>query len=228
MAASHNEMPLNVLPPMVVALVLALGAVEAILQAAGAGYLGGATGIGWRQGAVEDFGFNATVLQQMLDRGGMEIDVIWRFVTYAFVHANAMHAIFSIVFLLALGKVVGEHFGNLAVAIVFLLATVLGALVFYLATSSPIWLIGAMPGAYGMIGAYSFTLWLGLGQQGQNQLRAFRLVGLMMGVQLLFGLFFGGGQDWVANLAGFFSGFALSFVLVPGGWGRVMARLRQR
>ncbi|MEY4697689.1 MAG: hypothetical protein RIT14_2117, partial [Pseudomonadota bacterium] len=39
---------------------------------------------------------------------------------------------------------------------------------------------------------------------------------------------FGGGYEWVADLAGFATGFALSFVVSPGGWRRVVAKLRQR
>ena len=41
-------------------------------------------------------------------------------------------------------------------------------------------------------------------------------------------LLFGGGWDWVAEVAGFATGFLLSFVVSPGGWGHVMARLRRR
>ena len=49
-----------------------------------------------------------------------------------------------------------------------------------------------------------------------------------MGIQLVFGLLFGGGQDWVADLAGFVAGFGLSFLVSPGGRARVVDRLRQR
>ena len=42
------------------------------------------------------------------------------------------------------------------------------------------------------------------------------------------GLIFGGGLDWVADLVGFVAGFGLSFLVSPGGWARVMNKLRQR
>jgi membrane associated rhomboid family serine protease len=38
----------------------------------------------------------------------------------------------------------------------------------------------------------------------------------------------GGGLEWVADLAGFATGFILSFAVSPGGWGRVRDKLRQR
>ncbi len=49
-----------------------------------------------------------------------------RFVTYAFVHGSFTHAIFAGVLLLALGKFVGEVLGEVAVLVVFLVATVGG------------------------------------------------------------------------------------------------------
>ena len=45
---------------------------------------------------------------------------------------------------------------------------------------------------------------------------------------LLFGLLFGGRNDWLADLAGFASGFGLSFLVVPGGWSRLREVLRRR
>lgn len=51
---------------------------------------------------------------------------------------------------------------------------------------------------------------------------------MLLGIQLLFGLFFGGGYEWVADLAGFATGFLLSFAVSPGGWARVKEKLRRR
>lgn len=79
-----------------------------------------------------------------------------------------------------------------------------------------------------MIGGFTFLLWVKLAQTGGPQSRAFTLIGFLMGIQLVFGLLFGGGQDWVADLAGFVAGFGLSFLVSPGGWARVVDRLRQR
>ena len=60
-----------------------------------------------------------------------------------------------------------------------------------------------------------------------NQFRAFTLIGFLMGIQLIFALFFDVSKDWVADLAGFATGFMLSFLLVPGGWAKILAKLRQ-
>jgi membrane associated rhomboid family serine protease len=45
---------------------------------------------------------------------------------------------------------------------------------------------------------------------------------------LLFGLLFGVGWYWVAELAGFAAGFLLSFVVSPGGIARLRDQIRQR
>jgi len=56
----------------------------------------------------------------------------------------------------------------------------------------------------------------------------FTMIGFLLAFQLVFGVLFGGGWDWVADIAGFAAGFFLSFVVSPGGFGRVADRLRQR
>ena len=65
-----------------------------------------------------------------------------------------------------------------------------------------------------------------LGQQGAPQIRAFTLIGFLLFIQLVFGLLFGSGQDWVAEVAGFATGFLMSFLVSPGGWSRALARLK--
>ena len=49
-----------------------------------------------------------------------------------------------------------------------------------------------------------------------------------MGIQLVFGLLFGGSNAWVADLAGFAAGFGLSFFLAPGGWAKLREKLRHK
>jgi membrane associated rhomboid family serine protease len=135
--------------------------------------------------------------------------------------------VFAIVFILALGKMVGEIFRAWAVLAVFFGSSIFGAIMYTVLVPNPIPLVGAFPGAYGLIGAYSFLLWVTLGARGLNQAGAFTLIGFLMGLQLLFGALFGGSPDWVAELFGFVAGFALSFVVSPGGWSRLMAKMRR-
>ena len=147
-----------------------------------------------------------------------------RLVTYPFVHVNFTHALFVVVILLAMGKMVGEVFRWWAVLVVFFAAAIVGALAYTRCPALQAPLIGGYPPVYGLIGAFTFLLWVNLAAVGANKYRAFTLIGFLLGIQLLFGLVFGGGWDWVADLAGFATGFLLSFVVSPGGWARVRAQ----
>ncbi len=223
-----NAAPLNPLPPVVWLLALPIIAMEVVLSAAGAGLVGGADGIGWRAQAWERFAFAPDYMRAKMALGDWSGDVLMRPFTYPFVHLNATHAIFVIVFLLALGKMVGEVFRWWAVLLVFFGAGLAGAAAYTAIPSIHAPLIGGYPPVYGLIGAFTFLLWSRLAGTGTSQYRAFTLIGALMAIQLVFSVVFGGGWDWVAELAGFIAGFALSFLVSPGGWGQVLARMRSR
>jgi hypothetical protein len=44
---------------------------------------------------------------------------------------------------------------------------------------------------------------------------------------LLFALFTDGNNDWVADVAGFVTGFSVSIVVIPGGWAKIRDKLRR-
>jgi membrane associated rhomboid family serine protease len=164
----------------------------------------------------------------MIEQGIYPPDQLVRIVTYPLVHANFTHALFVVVILLAIGKMVGEVFRWWAVLVVFFGAAIAGALAYTMVPGLIAPLIGGYPPVYGLIGGFTFLLWVNLAAVGANRYRAFTLIGVLLGLQLLFGLVFGGGWQWVADLAGFAAGFVLSFIVSPGGWARVREKLRQR
>lgn len=217
----------NPLPTAVIVIASVIFGVEVMFNLAERGLLGGTGGIGWRQAAVRDWAFFGEALDWMLQNRRFPPELLARFVTYPLIHLGFTHMLFAVVFVLAMGKLVGETLGEAAVWILFFVPSMVGALVYGLALDAPFPLVGGYPGAYGLIGGYTFVLWLQLGMLKQRQIAAFRLIGLLMGVQLLFGLLFGGTADWVADVAGFATGFAVSGLLVPGGWGAIRARLRR-
>lgn len=228
MKSSHEESPFNALPPIVVALALLILGVEVMLQAGARGFVGGPGAVGWRLEAIQTYAFSGTILGWMIETGHWPLEHLVRFFTYAFVHASFTHTLMVLVFLLALGKMVGEVFGTLAVLIVFFGSAIVGALAYGLILNDPQPLYGGYPAVYGLIGSYTFMLWVSLTGTGNTQYKAFTLIGFLLGIQLVFGLLFGGSNDWVADVFGFGTGFFLSFVLVPGAWGRFMDKMRQR
>ncbi len=228
MEHDHNAPPVNPLPPVIVALSLAIFAVELVFQAGAAGLAGGPGAIGWRNEALQDYGFYEPLFDWMVQNRVLRWEYAYRFFTYPFVHGSFTQMVFALVFILALGKMVGEVFSPLAVLVIFFAASFAGALAYGLAWDTRIMLYGAFPPAYGFIGAFTWMLWKSLAGRAESRLSAFRLIGFLMGLQLLWGLVFGSSGLWVADLAGFATGFALSFLLAPGGWQRLVARMRQR
>jgi len=51
---------------------------------------------------------------------------------------------------------------------------------------------------------------------------------MLLGIQILFAFLQGDWGSVVSDLSGFVTGFALSFVLIPGGWALLLQRLRKR
>lgn len=225
---SQNNSPFNVLPPVVVALFLVMMGTEIVFSLGARGFIGGPQAVGWRLDAVQTYAFSAPIFQWMLENGQWPFEHLMRFVTYAFVHGSFMQAVFAGVMLLALGNMVGRVFSQWATLAVFLAGAIAGAVVYGLFADTRVALVGAFPGVYALIGAYSFILWVGLGATGANQFQAFRLIGILLALQLVFALLFGGQPDWVADVSGFVAGFALSFVVSPGGFRRIRERMRHK
>ena len=227
MTPSNPNNAVNPLPPVVVALFLILLAIELYFQAGSNGLAGGPSAVGWRLTALQRYGFSGEILRWMWDTGQWPAEHLIRFVSYPFIHLSFTQTIFAGVMMLAMGKMVAEVFGPVAFLAVYFVSAIVGALVFTVLTDGALPLIGSFPSVYGLIGAFTWLLWRKMSLVGENQFRAFTLIGFLMGIQLIFALFFGVSKDWVADLAGFATGFLLSFRLVPGGWAKLLAKLRQ-
>ncbi len=233
----HNIAPINPLPGIVWLLVLPMIAVELGLSLGEMGAVGGPHAVGWRVAVMEGYGFFPDYWRQQAQARAFDFELIRRFFTYSFVHGAAVDAMFGVVLTLAVGKFVAEVFKAWAVAVVFLGAAAAGALVYgAVVASQP--LFGAFPGLYGLIGALSYILLYGL---GQTPGRAFALIGGLLAIQLIFAVVFtllpmvfpsmgdgGVSWTWLADLTGFATGFGLSFLVSPGGFARLRARMLQR
>lgn len=229
--SSHHASPFNALPPVIVVLSLAMLAVEVVLGLADAGMIGGPQGIGWRQRAFADYSLWKPVMMPALEAGVYPLDVLWRFVTYSFINSDFTGMIFPVVILLAVGKFVGEAYSTPALFATWLLSAIGAGLVFLLVQprTSMVPLAGGMPATYGLIGALTFLLWQQARWQGQPPVKAFRLIGMLTGFQLLVLAAFGGSWTYVvAELSGFAIGFALGFVLAPGRWQALLRQIRGR
>ncbi len=228
MSSNPDVSPVNPLPPVIVALAGAMFLIELAFNLGARGLIGGPQAVGWRIAMMQEYAPSGLLIDRMIEAGRYPPEILLRFVTYPFLHVNFTHMLFAVVILLAMGKFVGEVFRWWALLLVFFASAIVGAVVYGLFVDSRVALVGAYPGDYGLIGAFTFLLWVNLAAQGANKYRAFTLIGFLLFIKLVFGLLFGGGQDWIADLAGFATGFGLSFVVSPGGFSRALAQIRQR
>jgi rhomboid protease GluP len=207
-----NTSPFQRLPPLIVVLACAILGIEAIFQLGARGIIGGAGAVGWRLQAVMAIGFFDALFDHMLVTRSPSPDGLMRFLTYGFVHAAMMQALFGAVLLLALGKAVSARFSSLAMAVIMIAAAATGALAFGLFQDCRAPLIGIYPAVYGLIGAYTCMLFTAA--DGRRRIMAFRLIALLSVLRLAFLLVAGGSNDWIADMAGFGTGLALSALLV--------------
>ncbi|WP_108813922.1 rhomboid family intramembrane serine protease [Loktanella sp. Alg231-35] len=228
------ESPFHTIPPLIIALTLLIVGIEAAFQLAENGMLGGPEGVGWRLAAIDQYGVSPTVLDRILVAGDYSFDMLVRFVAYPFINVHLTQVAFCAALTLALGKFTAEYYGSIKVAVLYLLTSIVGALVYCLLFDGGYPLLGGFTPVYGLIGAYTYALWLRLGQAGENQLLAFRLIGFLLLIQLIFGVMSGflyqipPPPTWIAELSGFIAGFAMSVLLAPGGWTTFVARMRDR
>ncbi|MEL7256685.1 MAG: rhomboid family intramembrane serine protease [Pseudomonadota bacterium] len=228
MSEFREPSPVNSVPPLILAIALSILAIEVVFQMGNRGMLGGPEAVGWRLEAIRDYAFSNRGLAWMLETGELRFDFVKRLVTYPFLHSTLMQALFAAVMTLALGKFVGERMAQWAVFVLFFASAAGAAIVYGVVLPEGAGLIGAFPGVYGLIGGFTYLIWLRLGQLGENQTRAFSLIGFLMGIQLIFGVMYGSDSRWLADVAGFLIGFVLSIVLVPGGFRSLQDKLRQR
>ncbi|SLN14833.1 Rhomboid family protein [Roseivivax jejudonensis] len=222
----HNASPVNPIPPVVLILFAVMAVAELAFSLGARGLAGGPGAIGWRVAMIERFAFSGEILEWMVQTRQAPLQHVVRILSYPFVNGAFTATLFACVMLLALGKMVAETMGQARTLAVFAGASIGGALI-YTAAGASAPLYGGFTPVYGLIGAFTYLLWVRLGRMGEAQIRAFSLIGVLLGLQLVFGLLFGSSPHWVAEVGGFVTGFALTVALVPGGAARILARIRR-
>ncbi|MEM6727862.1 MAG: rhomboid family intramembrane serine protease [Pseudomonadota bacterium] len=207
----------NPIPPAILALTAIIIGLELVFWLASRGILGGQAGIGWRVAALEDYGFPPRLWAFMGETGNWSFDGVQRLITYAFVNFGFIQAIFACVFILAFGKFIGDIIGGARALLIFLVSAIGGAFFYGTVFPNQSLLVGSFPGAYGLLGGYTYILFLMLDHADENRLQAFRLVGVLAALQLIFGVIFPGPPYWIADLGGAAVGFLTAAAMGPGG-----------
>lgn len=222
--------PFHTVPGVVVAMAGAIFAIECLFSGAAAGLWGGPGGVGWRLAAIRSYGFFEPLFVFAVRHGVGVPDQAMRLVAYPFVHASFTHTVFACVFVLAFGNAVVRCFGPVRFLAIFWGASICGALCHAVLLETPAPLIGAFPGAYALVGAFTFQMWQQARRAGRSQMRAFALIAALAVAQVVVLPFAGSaglGSSWLAELAGAAFGFAVCLVLIPGGWTRLRVWLQR-
>ena len=229
----YKVSPFNRIPPVVLAIAaLALG-IEIVFQLGAAGLIGGASGVGLRIRAYQEWSFVAPYWQQLSAAGRFPPEDMARFVTFSFLHARAFDAFFATALFVALGKGVSDSMTPWAVPVIFIVSSAAGALAYGTFIESNVPLSSLFTVNFGLIGAITYIRALNLKDAGQNQLLALKLIGLFMVFRLVWGIvaaIMGWEQDyqWVSELTGFFVGLLLCFIFEPRGRTVLIEIIRRR
>jgi membrane associated rhomboid family serine protease len=206
--------PVNPLPQAVILLAILIAVPEVIFQLGEAGIIGGPAGATWRQVIANQYGFSNQAFFMMWETGQFPFASLVRFVSYIFVHVNFVATLFSAVFVLALGKFVGERMSSFAVFVIFFGSGIGGAVLQALFNGPNLAMLGASAASFGMIGALSWILFSQQRAQGENGLKAFRLIA-QLAVFLGVMAYVFGARGWVDCVVGFAVGFPLAAFLRP-------------
>lgn len=206
--------PVNPLPPVVILLAVLLAVPEIIFQLGEASIIGGPEGAKWRQLIAKEYGFSNRAVHLMWETGQYPFSTLKRFVSYLFFDVNLVATLFSVVFVLALGKFVGERVSSLAVLLIFFGSGIGGATLQTLFNGPDQAMLGASTASFGMIGALSWILFSQQRIEGRSGFKAFRLI-LQLTVFLVIMAYIFGGRGWVDCVSGFIIGFPLCAVLRP-------------
>lgn len=134
-------------------------------------------------------------------------------ITYSFVHGSWMHVIMNAVMLMAFGAGLERWMGWKRLA-VFMMGCNIVAILIHLGlnigSDDPV--VGASGALSGMFSAVIMVMQAQSGFLGQGKYRYLPLIGIWIGVSLLFGVLGGpGGENiaWAAHIGGFLAGFVL-------------------
>ena len=210
-----NSPLINPLPPVILIITLLLVVVEIIFQIVEAGLLSSFSNEITRNNVIVNYAFFGSLQDWMISNLNFEWSFLFRYLTFPFIHFNFLQTVIAIVMFLALGKMVCEVYNGFLFLILIISSSFCGAFFYGLLLNDQFPLVGAFPAIYGLIGAYTYLLWVSMKFLGAQSANAFILVAVLLGIQIIFKVVFNGSNDWVADLFGFLTGFLFASLIQP-------------
>ncbi|MCL5776613.1 rhomboid family intramembrane serine protease [Limibaculum sp. FT325] len=162
-------------------------------------------------------------VQFELARAGIAVEpqLIWSFVTYAFLHGGWLHLALNGAVFLALGHGISRSIGIGRTVGLFLITAAAGALVFALIAETRWPLVGASGAVFGFLGTATAWRLRALRAVGLSTAPVWRLVAGLVAINAVMAFGFtglGGALAWEAHLGGFVAGWLMARVWPPRPW----------
>lgn len=150
----------------------------------------------------------------------LQFGEIHRLFTAMFLHGSAMHIVFNMYALYAIGQTVERFYGHTRFAIVYFLGGLSGSILSVLLNGNNVYSVGASGAVFAIFGAEMVFIYKHrrlLGETGKAQLRQLIIIA---GINFMFGIataFNSSGvniDNW-GHIGGFFSGLLLSWFIGP-------------
>lgn len=237
-APQHDDQPiaydsrsvLNPISPLLLIIAAAALLVELVLQAGENNLIGGPEAHNWRALWLQAYGFFDPIFEQLRATGPRLLidnpELVLTFIAYPFLAYGLPQALIGAVVFLALGRAVSLRFSLWAALVLFGAGILAGALAYGFVSASNLRLVGMFSPSCALIGAYCWTEYRFRQVQGEPIWPAFRILFFLGILNIVQYLFFQPTDFWVAELAAFITGFALSYLVAPGAARRIVARLR--
>jgi membrane associated rhomboid family serine protease len=161
------------------------------------------------------FAFHDTLFEWARAEGVLPAQLLWSFLSYAFLHGGWLHLGVNAAALLGLGHAVSRLAGIGAFTAIFVGSAVAGALVFALITDTPAPLVGASGSVFGLLATITAWQEQALRAHGLPRRAIWQRIGglALLNVVMYFGL--GGLLAWEAHLGGFIAGWLLAYRFPP-------------
>ena len=187
-------------------------------------------GSDYRRFAVVSFGFWPGAIEQSLRGGIPGLAELQTFLTYSFVHLSLVDAILNAIFVLVAYRILGNSARELRCVLAFLVAAAVGALAYYYFAADDYPLLGATPGALGLLGvtAAACVISGAVGPDrplGSISKTILILPALIVGFDLLASMIGGARPYWVADLAGLAAGFIAAPLVFDMPYSVLVSRL---
>lgn len=183
-------------------LMLSAIAIELILVAADAGWIGSTR---WRGLAYQYGAFWPGLLDDW--RPSYPLQPWVMFVSYAFLHGDLTHLIGNMITLFALGRLVHEAAGTAGVAVVYGVSMLGGAVFFSVLSDGPTPMVGASGALFGLAGALLTWEWGLRRAEGAGLWPVIRIALFLVLINIVMWVWLEGRLAWQAHFGGAVAGW---------------------